>query len=186
MGARKRLQLVGVVATLIASKYEEIYPLEINKLVYVCDNAYTRNEIMDMEIVVLSVLDFKLRVPTAVTFLDRFGKLNSCSERHRQLVQYLVELALPEIKMICFAPSRLAAAAIFLSNKLLRQPVAWSQTCAPRQAIRKLTLSPARRSFASSWKVHPQISCRQSERSSHMPSITAWLRFHSEGLLRPN
>jgi len=126
--ARKRLQLVGVVATLIAAKYEEIYPPEINDLVYICDKAYTKNEIVEMEIVVLTVLEFQLRVPTAVAFLDRFGKINSCNESHRQLAQYLAELALPEIKMIRFAPSHLAAAAIFLSNKLLKQPAAWSQT----------------------------------------------------------
>jgi len=126
--SRKKLQLVGVVSTLIAAKYEEIYPPEINDLVYICDKAYTKNEIVEMEIVVLNALEFHLRVPTAVAFLDRYGKINSCTECHRQLAQYLCELALPEIKMIRFTPSHLAAAAIFLSNKLLKQPVAWSQT----------------------------------------------------------
>merc|ERR1719159_275635 len=117
--SRQKLQLVGVVATLIAAKYEEIFPPEINDLVYICDKAYSKNEIIEMEIVVLTVLEFQLRVPTAVAFLDRFGKVNSCTECQRQLAQYLAELALPEIKMIRFAPSHLAAAAIFLSNKLL-------------------------------------------------------------------
>merc|ERR1719217_120697 len=75
--SRKKLQLVGVVATLIAAKYEEIYPPEINDLVYICDKAYTNNEIKEMEIVMLTVLEFQLRVPTAVSFLDRFAKINS-------------------------------------------------------------------------------------------------------------
>eukprot|EP00746_Dinoflagellata_sp_MGD_P152944 gnl/MRDRNA2_/MRDRNA2_83977_c0_seq5.p1 gnl/MRDRNA2_/MRDRNA2_83977_c0~~gnl/MRDRNA2_/MRDRNA2_83977_c0_seq5.p1 ORF type:complete len:382 (+),score=80.92 gnl/MRDRNA2_/MRDRNA2_83977_c0_seq5:93-1238(+) len=126
--SRKKLQLVGVVSTLIAAKYEEIYPPEINDLVYICDKAYTKNEIVEMEIVVLNALEFQLRVPTAVAFLDRYGEINSCTEGHRQLVQYLAELALPSVKMIRFKPSHLAAAAIFLSNKLLKQPVPWSQT----------------------------------------------------------
>lgn len=126
--SRKKLQLVGVVATLIAAKYEEIYPPELNDLVYICDKAYTSNEIIEMEVVVLNVLEFQLRVPTAVSFLDRFGKINSCTDCHRQLAQYLVELALPDIKMIRFTPSHSAAAAIYLSNKLLKQPVAWSHT----------------------------------------------------------
>merc|ERR1719443_606215 len=54
--SRRKLQLVGVVSTLIAAKYEEIYPPEINDLVYICDKAYTKNEIMEMEVVVLNVL----------------------------------------------------------------------------------------------------------------------------------
>jgi len=127
--SRKRLQLVGVAATLIAAKYEEIFPPKLSDLVYICDKAFTKNDILEMEIVVLNVLSFQLRVPTAVQFLDRFAKVSGCSDQTRQLAQYLAELALPEIKMIRFTPSHLAAASIFLSNKLLKQqPVAWSQT----------------------------------------------------------
>jgi len=125
--SRKKLQLVGVVSTLIAAKYEEIYPPKLSDLVYICDKAYTKDEILEMEIVVLNALEFQLRVPTAVQFLDRFAKVNGSSEQHRHLAQYLAELTLPEIKMIRFTPSHLAAASIYLSNKLLKQPVAWSQ-----------------------------------------------------------
>jgi cyclin B len=126
--ARKKLQLVGVVSTLIAAKYEEIYPPKISDLVYICDKAYTKAEILEMEIVVLNVLEFQLRVPTAMQFLDRYAKVNGCTDQHRQLAQYLAELTLPEIKMIRFTPSHLAAASIYLSSKLLKQPIAWSQS----------------------------------------------------------
>ena len=39
---RHNLQLVGVTAMLIASKYEEIYAPEVNDFVYITDNAYTK------------------------------------------------------------------------------------------------------------------------------------------------
>ena len=39
---RNNLQLVGVTAMLIASKYEEIYAPEIRDFVYITDNAYTK------------------------------------------------------------------------------------------------------------------------------------------------
>lgn len=42
---RPKLQLVGVTALLIASKYEEIYPPELRDLVYICDRAYSKNEV---------------------------------------------------------------------------------------------------------------------------------------------
>jgi Cyclin, N-terminal domain len=42
---RPKLQLVGVTSLLIASKYEEIYPPELRDLVYICDRAYSRNEV---------------------------------------------------------------------------------------------------------------------------------------------
>ena len=43
--SRPRLQLVGVTALLLASKYEEIYPPELRDLVYICDRAYTRQDV---------------------------------------------------------------------------------------------------------------------------------------------
>lgn len=46
---RTRLQLVAVSALLIASKYEEIYVPELKDFVFISDNAYTKEEIIDME-----------------------------------------------------------------------------------------------------------------------------------------
>ena len=44
---RKLLQLVGVTALLLACKYEEIYPMSLDDLVYICDSAYTRNDVSE-------------------------------------------------------------------------------------------------------------------------------------------
>jgi G2/mitotic-specific cyclin-B, other len=46
--SRPKLQLVGVTCLLIASKYEEIYPPELRDLVYICDRAYTRQDVRHM------------------------------------------------------------------------------------------------------------------------------------------
>jgi hypothetical protein len=43
--SRPKLQLIGVTSLLIASKYEEIYPPELRDLVYICDRAYTKQEV---------------------------------------------------------------------------------------------------------------------------------------------
>lgn len=47
--SRPKLQLVGVTSLLIASKYEEIYPPELRDLVYICDRAYTRQDVSSIE-----------------------------------------------------------------------------------------------------------------------------------------
>lgn len=39
---RNNLQLVGVTAMFIASKYEEIYAPEVRDFVYITDNAYSK------------------------------------------------------------------------------------------------------------------------------------------------
>jgi len=127
---RKKLQLCGVTALLIASKFEEIYPPEVKDFVYITDNAYTKDDILKMEAAILSTLNFELCSPTPAHFLDRYQRANKCSEEHAHLMQYLAELCLLEVHMIQYTPSLVAAAAALLSNKLLRQHPAWSSCIA--------------------------------------------------------
>jgi len=122
---RKRLQLVGVTAMLIAAKFEEIYPPEVRDFVYITDNAYTKDEILTMEVTMLTMLKFVLCYPTVAHFFERYRRVNCCSEEHHHLMQYVLELTLPELKMLRYPPSHLAAAAALLSNMLLNQQPAW-------------------------------------------------------------
>jgi cyclin B len=71
---RKRLQLVGVTAMLVASKYEEIWAPEVRDFVYISDKAYGRDEILGMEKRMLNALAFDLTVPTPFPFLARYRK----------------------------------------------------------------------------------------------------------------
>ena len=61
---RKHLQLVGVTAMLVASKYEEIWAPEVRDFVYISDRAYTRDQILNMEKIMLNCLRFNLTVPS--------------------------------------------------------------------------------------------------------------------------
>eukprot|EP00416_Gambierdiscus_australes_P028469 CAMPEP_0171083814 /NCGR_PEP_ID=MMETSP0766_2-20121228/17944_1 /TAXON_ID=439317 /ORGANISM="Gambierdiscus australes, Strain CAWD 149" /LENGTH=433 /DNA_ID=CAMNT_0011541271 /DNA_START=138 /DNA_END=1439 /DNA_ORIENTATION=- len=123
---RRHLQLVGITALLLASKFEELYPPQINDFVYVTDKAYSKEEVMRMEVSILSVLDFRLCTPTSVQFLERYQAVNGCGEAHKELAQYLLELTLVDYRMVKYTPSHLAAAAVLLSNKLLRRQPPWT------------------------------------------------------------
>jgi cyclin B len=122
---QRNLQLVGVTAMLIAAKFEEVYPPQIKDLVYVTDKAYSRDDILKMEVSILTALQFKVCRPTAMNFLERYQLISGCTDAHRDLAQYLLELSLVDYKMIKYTPSHLAAASVLLSNKLLRRP-AWT------------------------------------------------------------
>jgi len=123
--ARRHLQLAGVTSLLIAAKFEEMYPPQIADLVHVTDKAYTRDDILKMEVSILTALDFKICSPTSMLFLERYQSVNGCNEAHKFLAQYLVELALPDYNMLKYGASCRAASAVFLSNKLLRHQPAW-------------------------------------------------------------
>jgi len=123
--ARRNLQLVGITALLIAAKFEEVYPPQMKDLVYVTDKAYTQDDILQMEVSMLKALQFKICHPTAMHFLERYQSVNGCTDAHRDLAHYLLELTLVDYSMLKHTPSHLAAASILLSNKLLRRP-AWT------------------------------------------------------------
>ena len=72
--ARRELQLVGISAMLTASKYEEIWAPEVNDFVCLSDRAYTHEQILRMEKVILGKLEWTLTVPTPYVFLVRFIK----------------------------------------------------------------------------------------------------------------
>ena len=67
--------MVGRAALLIVAKYEEIYPPLLKDFVFMADNTYTADEILDMEKKILFSLDFDLSLTTAFRFLERFSKL---------------------------------------------------------------------------------------------------------------
>ncbi|XP_019385608.1 PREDICTED: cyclin-A1 isoform X2 [Crocodylus porosus] len=46
---RGKLQLVGTAAVLLAAKYEEIYPPEVDEFVYITDDTYTKRQLLRME-----------------------------------------------------------------------------------------------------------------------------------------
>ncbi|XP_049668968.1 G2/mitotic-specific cyclin-B2 [Accipiter gentilis] len=116
---RKRLQLVGVTALLVASKYEEIFSPDIADFVYITDNAYTSSEIREMEIMILKELNFNLGRPLPIHFLRRASKAGEADAKQHTLAKYLMELTLIDYDMVHHRPSEIAAAALCLSQKIL-------------------------------------------------------------------
>lgn len=125
--ARQRLQLVGVTCMLLASKYEEIYFPEVRDFVYITDRAYTRQQILQMESLILNALGFELTVPTAIVFTKRFLKAGGASSTTKQLALYFCERTLQEYSMLKYMPSTIAASCVSLALKANNQE-SWSPT----------------------------------------------------------
>lgn len=66
---RTRLQLVAVAALLIAAKYEEIYVPDMKDFVFISDNAYSRQDILEMERSILITLEFNINIQSTYLFL---------------------------------------------------------------------------------------------------------------------
>jgi len=116
---RDQLQLVGVVAMLIASKIEEIYIPAIEDFVFSTDNAYTREEITEMELKIMNTLNFNLTCPIALTFLRRFSRAGDVDVLEHSVSKYILELCLMDYGQVAIPASMSAAAALHLSLLLL-------------------------------------------------------------------
>ena len=116
---RSKLQLVGVVALLLACKVEEIYLPSIEDFVYSTNNAYTDFEVKDMELQMMSVLDFDLNAPISLSFLRRYSKAGDVDVLEHTLAKYILELSLLDFGQSALPPSLAAAAALKLSLALL-------------------------------------------------------------------
>jgi len=125
--SRPKLQLVGVTALLIASKYEEIYPPELRDLVYICDRAYSRDEILKMEETVLKTLEYQITIPSAHAFLVRYLKAAHADKRIVQLSCYILDGTLQSYALLHYLPSQLAAAAVLIARRCVGRN-SWSPT----------------------------------------------------------
>ncbi|CAJ1972742.1 unnamed protein product [Sphenostylis stenocarpa] len=121
---RQRLQLLGVAAMLIASKYEDIKPPQVQDLCYITDHTYSKEEIVNMEGDILMALKFELGAPTVKTFLRRFCRVgqegvDTSDLQFEFLSCYLAELSLLDYYCVKFLPSLVAASVIFLARFML-------------------------------------------------------------------
>ncbi|KAJ0781272.1 putative cyclin [Helianthus annuus] len=88
--ARREFQLVGMSAMLIACKYEEIWPPEVNDLIAISDNAYSGEHILVMEKAILSQLGWYLTVPIPYVFLVRYTKASIPSDDEVQYTEKMI------------------------------------------------------------------------------------------------
>ncbi|XP_043641969.1 G2/mitotic-specific cyclin-B isoform X2 [Drosophila teissieri] len=116
---RTHLQLVGVTALFIATKYEELFPPAIGDFVFITDDTYTARQIRQMELQIFKAIDCNLSRPLPIHFLRRYSKAASAEDEHHTMSKYFIELASVDYEMATYRPSEIAAASLFLSLHLL-------------------------------------------------------------------
>jgi len=102
---------------------------QVDEFCYITDNTYTREDMLQMESLVLDTLQFELTAATSKAFLRRFLQAAHADSTLEYLAAYLCELALVDYEMLRFPASKVAASAVLLSlYTLQRHP--WTPTLA--------------------------------------------------------
>jgi hypothetical protein len=114
----------------IACKMEEVEPPSVEDFVYISDNSYPSQQIINMEMSVCEALRFRLWQVTPFQFVYEFLRAShACSNpgclptshNHvlRNMVLYLIEIARVPYELCGRSPSLIAAAAVYLARATL-------------------------------------------------------------------
>jgi G2/mitotic-specific cyclin 1/2 len=114
-----RLQLVGITAMFIASKYEEVLSPHVENFKRIADDGFTEAEILSAERFVLSTLNYDLSYPNPMNFLRRVSKADNYDIQSRTIGKYLMEISLLDHRFMEFRPSHVAAGAMYLARLML-------------------------------------------------------------------
>lgn len=142
---KDELQLVAVACIFLASKYEEMYPpgkkkcifflqgapfcflsqynyrhsirsvSDLEDLVDISARTYTKAQVLKMEQVIFSALDFQMGRPLPSQFLRRYGRAGSVDFVTYCFSKYFIDLSLVNYSLCHVRPSLLAAACLYLS-----------------------------------------------------------------------
>lgn len=124
---RDVLQLVGSTAMFIACKFDERTPPYVDDFLYICDDAYKRKELIEMEIKILKVIGFDLGIPLSYRFLRRYARCAKVSMEDLTLTRYILEMSLMDYELLDASDSALAAAALLLT-RIIRGNGTWTPT----------------------------------------------------------
>ena len=117
----EKLQLVGITAMFIASKYEEVLSPHVQNFKHVADDGFSEEEILQAERYVLAALNYDLSYPNPMNFLRRISKADGYDIQTRTLGKYLLEISLLDHKFMGYHPSHISAASMYLARLILER-----------------------------------------------------------------
>ncbi|KAI0391620.1 cyclin-like protein [Xylariaceae sp. FL0594] len=124
-----RLQLVGITAMFLASKYEEVLSPHVVNFKHVADDGFSEEEILSAERYILGALNYDLSYPNPMNFLRRISKADNYDIQTRTIGKYLMEISLLDHRFMAYRPSHVAAAAMYLARHIFRRGE-WDATLA--------------------------------------------------------
>ena len=107
-----RLQLVGVASLLIASKFDEVSPPEVDDCVHVSANLYSKQEVSRMEYRIFETLGFQVAVPTGFHFISHYLGVINADDRMKFTALFYAERSLQEQHYLSVLPVHFSAAAV--------------------------------------------------------------------------
>ena len=117
---RNEYQCLGITALMISCKHEEINVPKVEDFIYITDNAYTKQEVFNMEIDILDKLKYNLLYPSPIKFYEYLSLHFGFDKKKHFLGKYLMETFLLDLICIKYKPSIISCACIYIVMKFFK------------------------------------------------------------------
>ena len=117
---KKHLQLLGMAALLIACKESEIIFPSLNVILAFSENAYSKEELLDMERKIIKELNFDILAPTAEEFYEINAQLFNFLDEQKYLGEYFLDSSLIDSNFLKYRQSTVAVACCYIVMKFFK------------------------------------------------------------------
>ena len=117
---KTQLQLLGATCLSLQAKMEEVYPPAMDAYLAVCDNAYSADQLLEMEGAVLNALGFDISQPSSLYFLQLSQLTLQLERKPLAFARYILETSLLDANGAKYSNATLAAGAVFLVLKIFK------------------------------------------------------------------
>ena len=117
---KDKFQLLGVACLLISCKENEIFYPKLEDFVRISNNAYTKNQLLNMEIEVLKILNFEILYPTSEEFYNIISKTFNFNKTQHHLGEYFLDSSLIDYNILKYNFSTIAVACAYIVMKFYK------------------------------------------------------------------
>ncbi|MFH4976076.1 hypothetical protein AB6A40_002785 [Gnathostoma spinigerum] len=153
---RDRLQLIASTAILISSKFDERSPPLIDDFLYICEDSFDREVVINMEQEMLKAVGFDLGSPLSYRYLRRYAKVTKTDMATLTLARYILETSLMFYEYIRISDSLLGAAAFMLALRM-KGIEEWNDVLIKYSSYRHEDVEPLMWSLNHMMKMRPQL-----------------------------
>ena len=116
---KDKLQLLGITALLISSKYVESKHPSMDELCLLCDNAYTKSQIVMFEKEILMKLDYTVVQDNIVNFFDIMCLFFNFTLKEYHFGKFLLEISILDLSLLIkYKKTLLVLSIIYLVMKM--------------------------------------------------------------------
>ena len=123
--SRSKLQLLGVAAMLLCSRYLGKDIITIREAAWLTDSTYKYEDIVRMMGEIAATLKGNIRTITSIDFVEIFCILCDLDKKTCCLADYICELCLLQAEMGQYSPSEIATSCVLLARVLMKHDNVW-------------------------------------------------------------